>query len=297
MSNNISNINSGPTTKDYLKKVGFDAYVNIVNSITGPTTVDNFETLGTITPDQFILSGDLLTSKCKTWTWESGEKSKQFSYLPSHKQFLMSRNCPCINRVKDMENFKSDLMDVNDDNGDEWSLTISDETNNNMNEKNIDDIPDIDNINDNDIDNDNLISDDDDDFCLIDDDDEQTLKDDNIIRTRSYDIYITYDQYHQCPKVYIQGYSQNGIILTPEQMYLDISKDYLHKTVSVEMHPHLSIYTIFIHPCRHAEIMKKFISVLKNSKNDIKAEQCLFLFLKFVSSVIPTINYDFTFDI
>ena len=80
-------------------------------------------------------------------------------------------------------------------------------------------------------------------------------------------------------------------------MYSDISKDYLHKTVSVEMHPHLSIYTIFIHPCRHAEVMKKFISVMKDSNKNIKGEQCLFLFLKFVSSVIPTISYDFTYDI
>ena len=80
-------------------------------------------------------------------------------------------------------------------------------------------------------------------------------------------------------------------------MYLDISKDYLHKTVSLEMHPHLSVYTIFIHPCKHAVVMKKFISVMKDSNNDIKVEQCLFLFLKFISSVIPTINYDFTYHI
>ena len=86
------------------------------------------------------------------------------------------------------------------------------------------------------------------------------------------------------------------MLLSNDQIFEDISKDYLHKTVSIEMHPHLPIYTAYIHPCRHAEVMKKFIKMMKlsNSEKNIRADQSLFLFLKFISSVIPTISYDFT---
>ena len=33
-------------------------------------------------------------------------------------------------------------------------------------------------------------------------------EDDNVLKTRTYDIYITYDQFHQTPKVYLQGYGE-----------------------------------------------------------------------------------------
>ena len=145
-----------------------------------------------------------------------------------------------------------------------------------------DDIPDID-----DFDGDNLVS-----------DDPAALKvdeDDNVMKTRTYDLYITYDQYHQTPKVYLQGYSEDGELLTPEQTFEDIASDYVHKTVSTETHPHLPIITAFIHPCRHAEVMQRMISIMKaHSGSSIRADQMMFLFLKFVASVIPTIQYDLT---
>jgi len=33
-------------------------------------------------------------------------------------------------------------------------------------------------------------------------------EEDNVMKTRTYDLYITYDQYHQTPKVYLQGYGE-----------------------------------------------------------------------------------------
>jgi hypothetical protein len=39
------------------------------NSVTGPGTSDQFEEKGFVTPDQFVAAGDMLVSKCRTWTW------------------------------------------------------------------------------------------------------------------------------------------------------------------------------------------------------------------------------------
>eukprot|EP00656_Telonema_subtile_P021811 TRINITY_DN2285_c0_g1_i1.p1 TRINITY_DN2285_c0_g1~~TRINITY_DN2285_c0_g1_i1.p1 ORF type:complete len:122 (-),score=30.69 TRINITY_DN2285_c0_g1_i1:302-667(-) len=117
-----------------------------------------------------------------------------------------------------------------------------------------------------------------------------------IVRTRTYDIYITYDQYFQTPRVYLQGYNEDDSPLDPEQIFEDIAADYVKKTVSIEEHPHLELRLAYIHPCRHAEVMKRFIDVIKSHGNEITPEMSLFLFLKFLSSVIPTIRYDFTMD-
>lgn len=38
--------------------------------------------------------------------------------------------------------------------------------------------------------------------------DESTVSNDNIIKTRTYDISICYDQYHQTPRVWLYGYDE-----------------------------------------------------------------------------------------
>lgn len=51
---------------------------------------------------------------------------------------------------------------------------------------------------------------------------------------------------------------------------------------------------VTIHPCKHADVLKQFIDIAKDNGVTIQAHQALFLFLKFMSSVIPTIEYDST---
>ncbi len=51
--------------------------------------------------------------------------------------------------------------------------------------------------------------------------------------------------------VYPYSLLQNGKPLTPEQMYEDISTDHLHKTITLEPHPHLPPPDrLSVHPCR-----------------------------------------------
>ena len=102
-------------------------------------------------------------------------------------------------------------------------------------------------------------------------------------------------------------------------------QDYAKKTVTIDPHPHLSrshgcfrylfsyfradflpfvflfpFFFIFlivasIHPCQHGPAMLRIIEALKECSSDLpRVDQYLFIFLKFIQSVVPTIEYDYT---
>lgn len=146
------------------------------------------------------------------------------------------------------------------------------------------------------------------------------------------------------------------LIIVSFRLYLHVNKCALvgwmdhGQTVTVEMHPHNGIPHASIHPCRHADVMKKIVSQFaggassgkdkdrkandnsngtssksdgdsdrggsssrgsnnddtggrgaygggKKKRKEITVNQYLFLFLKFISSVIPTIEYDYSLSI
>lgn len=45
-----------------------------------------------LTPDEFVRAGDYLVYHCPTWSWASGEAGRKKAYLPSDKQFLITKN-------------------------------------------------------------------------------------------------------------------------------------------------------------------------------------------------------------
>ena len=110
-------------------------------------------------------------------------------------------------------------------------------------------------------------------------------------------------------------------------MLQDIIQDYAKKTVTIDQHPHLSsahgmyvsttalfpfanstipiashtilfaisAWSASIHPCQHAPAMLRIIESLKECSSDLPTvDQYLFFFLKFIQSVVPTIEYDYT---
>eukprot|EP00587_Corethron_hystrix_P007482 CAMPEP_0113314336 /NCGR_PEP_ID=MMETSP0010_2-20120614/10436_1 /TAXON_ID=216773 ORGANISM="Corethron hystrix, Strain 308" /NCGR_SAMPLE_ID=MMETSP0010_2 /ASSEMBLY_ACC=CAM_ASM_000155 /LENGTH=256 /DNA_ID=CAMNT_0000170599 /DNA_START=197 /DNA_END=967 /DNA_ORIENTATION=- /assembly_acc=CAM_ASM_000155 len=119
----------------------------------------------------------------------------------------------------------------------------------------------------------------------------------NIVKVRSYDISITYDKYYQTPRVWLFGYDEDRKILTPEQMFQDVMSDYVKRTVTIESHPHIAGPHISIHPCQHGNVMKNIVGNLSKGGTVPDVESYIFIFLKFVSSIIPTINYDFTMQV
>ncbi|XP_044096895.1 ubiquitin-like-conjugating enzyme ATG3 [Neovison vison] len=118
---------------------------------------------------------------------------------------------------------------------------------------------------------------------------------DAILQTRNYDLYITDDKYYQTPQLRLFGYDEQRQPLTVEHMYEDISQDHVKKTVTIENHPHLSPTPMCsVHPCRHAEVMKKIIETVAEGGGELGVHMYLLIFLKFVQAVIPTIEYDYT---
>mmetsp|Transcript_2236 Transcript_2236/g.4904 ORF Transcript_2236/g.4904 Transcript_2236/m.4904 type:complete len:332 (-) Transcript_2236:115-1110(-) len=84
---------------------------------------------GVLTPEEFLRAGDELVFRCPTWEWSSSPKaSKEKSYLPPNKQYLITRNVPCRNRVSSLEtNLKMEREGFesgeNGDEGDDWMVS------------------------------------------------------------------------------------------------------------------------------------------------------------------------------
>jgi ubiquitin-like-conjugating enzyme ATG3 len=124
------------------------------------------------------------------------------------------------------------------------------------------------------------------------------------VSRRKYDVSIVYDRKYRTPRVYLFGFDEDSHVLSREQVMEDVMSDYANKTVTVEPHPHepgLPVH-LSIHPCRHAAAMTRIVSSLLDaglSREDVagRVELYLLYFLKFVQSVIPTIDYDATIDV
>lgn len=74
--------------------------------------------------------------------------------------------------------------------------------------------------------------------------------------------------------------------------------EHAKKTVTLETHTHLSgVNQATIHPCEHGAVMKKMLDLKASNGSTPDVGEYLFIFLKLISSVIPTIQYDFTADV
>jgi ubiquitin-like-conjugating enzyme ATG3 len=116
------------------------------------------------------------------------------------------------------------------------------------------------------------------------------------VRCLVFSLNITYDKYYQTPRLWLTGYDEHHKPLSVEEMYDDISQDHAKKTVTMEQHPHLlgTGPMASIHPCRHADVMKKLIQMVAESGKELEVHMYIMIFLKFVQAVIPTIEYDYT---
>lgn len=300
-----------------LKQKIHEAFKGTVERITGPRTVSAFKEKGVLSVSEFVLAGDNLVAKCPTWSWEPGEPSKRKPYLPPNKQFLITRNVPCLKRAASLEeeyDAAGGEVLVDDEDNDGWLATHGKPTESKHEEQDLpsmetleiskmktvqsdpshfggeeedDDIPDMAEY----AEQDNVIETDTATFLVAHEPD-----DENILRTRTYDVSITYDKYYQTPRVWLTGYDESRMLLQPESVLEDVSHDHARKTVTIEDHPHLPGKHASVHPCQHGAVMKKIIDVLMSRGVEPEVDKYLFLFLKFMASVIPTIEYDYTMD-
>ena len=111
-------------------------YKSTVEYVTPINEKSEFNEKGVLTPEEFLKAGCQLVYKCPTWSWEAGDAKKKKPYLPDNQQYLISRNLPCLKRVKSLINASANNETIVE-NG-EWLNMENDET------KNDGDIQDID---------------------------------------------------------------------------------------------------------------------------------------------------------
>eukprot|EP01119_Soliformovum_irregulare_P006002 TRINITY_DN1774_c0_g1_i1.p2 TRINITY_DN1774_c0_g1~~TRINITY_DN1774_c0_g1_i1.p2 ORF type:complete len:279 (-),score=70.81 TRINITY_DN1774_c0_g1_i1:89-925(-) len=273
-----------------IKTYLYEKMTDISNLITTPSSTSKFLESGQLTPEEFVQAGDMLVQKCPTWAWRGGKQVQ--SFLPADKQYLVTLNVPCHMRVSAFESKVSGTENSNvetDDGEGGWLATHINEP-----KEEEEDIPEIPTENsDDEAPEINL-----EDLSIggVEEDDSATLSSANIQKTRSYDISICYDQYHKTPRVWLFGYDENRHPLKPDDVLKDVSEDHANKTVTIQSHPYTGVSQAYIHPCRHAEVMKKIVSRMRDSGKFPRADQYLFLFLKFIHAAIPTIEYDYTME-
>ena len=277
----------------------YKGYQDIVSYITPTLKQSKFYSEGKLTPEEFILAGDFLVLKCPTWKWCAAKENLYNSALPKEKQYLLttvksdSRAIDYLkmNEVKEVqleddwvgedldieeikEGEKLNIMDLEEnlksDNLDEIKEKEKEDKKNELNEikKEIDDFEIIDNDNDS----------------------EDSKK-------RIYDVSVTYDFYYCVPRMWLVGYDSKGRPLTEGEMKEDVMPEYRNKTVTIEPQTCTGIKNISVHPCRHSLLLKKMIKDVQSSGRKMEIEMTILLFLKFLQSVVPTVQYDYTMDI
>jgi len=274
----------------------FKGYQDIVSYISPTLKQSKFYTEGKLTPEEFVLAGDFLVLKCPTWKWCSAKDNLYNSALPKDKQYLLTTvksNSRASDYIKDNGTIEVQIED-------DWVEENLNINNENKKEEEPEKIMDLDLENDDNINEQpkkeeekkEEIKKDIDDFVIIDND-----KDDENSKVRTYDVSVTYDFYYCVPRMWLVGYDYKGRPLTDNEMKEDVMPEYRNKTVTIEPQTCTGINNISVHPCRHSLLLLKMIKDFQETGRKMEVYMTILLFLKFLQSVVPTVQYDFTMDI
>jgi len=293
---------------DLINKVK-SAGLKVAEFLTPVLKESKFRETGVVTPEEFVAAGDNLVHHCPTWQWAGGDEKSKWPHLPDDKQFLITRNVPCYRRCKNMVDVEEIIIDEDDGDGGwvDTKYNVNDEENNQiqqLSELTLDKpqhtVDAVESAADEEVVDLDACEDDN----MIEEEDEARLDaaeacggdcSKALVQTRTYDLHITYDRYYQTPRLWLTGYNESRQNLSVDEMYEDFSADHAKKTVTMESHPHIPGPPMAsVHPCRHAEVMKKIMDTVSESGRELGVHMYLVLFLKFMQAIIPTIEYDYT---
>lgn len=245
-----------------------------------------FQKTGEITPAEFVRAGDYLVYRFPTWSWAPASASKRRDFLPADKQVLVTRHVPCSHRVEDDQAVSAAAEDDADG---EWVVSAVRAH-----------VPEAEAV----LDVEDL------DALGIDEDHGNGSGDAAAALERTYNVYITYSASYRVPRAYLSGFDADGAPLPPKRMFEDIVGDYRDKTVTIEQAPfEANLTLVSIHPCRHAGVMRMLLDMAdaklleqppegqdewEEVPGGVGVDKYLVVFLKFIASVTPTIEYDFT---
>jgi ubiquitin-like-conjugating enzyme ATG3 len=291
----------------------YSKYKSVAEYFIPVKTSSSFQEKGVLTPEEFVGAGDLLVNTHPSWAWRAPtDPARATPFLPPAKQFLLLQAAPCLRRATALnvegeeENVEDGWTDTHKDRraadeevGEMPNPAAASSTSPGAGAPDEDDDPpDMETFDG----TDNLMVDAA--ACAAPDADSAAAE---LVRSRTYDLTITYDKYYQTPRVWLFGYNEDGAPLTKEQIFEDIYADYSNKTTSIETHPYLGLPCVSIHPCRHAEMMKRMIDRLNERYQEdtaagagaphgalvmMRPDLYLLVFLKFIQAVIPTVEYD-----
>lgn len=247
-----------------IKYALYSAYKDAVERVTPAPVVSKFEEKRTLTPAEFVKAGDYLVRAFPSWAWSGGDQRKRKNFLPDDKQYLITRKVPCVKRATEV-GAGTEVTECGEE-GDDWATVATTAGPSSMK-----DVVDIDDV----------------------EEDEAALPattDD----TRKYDLYISYDKYYQVPRFWLVGYGEDGQPLTAEKIYEDVSPVHARNTITWDEHPNEKFRAASIHPCRHGDVMKKLGDIMMAGGKEFTVDHYLVVFLKFIASVMPTIEYDYT---
>ena len=283
---------------------------DIISSIKPTLKKSKFYEEGKLTPEEFVEAGDFLTSKCPTWKWCAAKEDRYNKALPKDKQYLKT-TVPSYKRASeylknnattekvvegdwvdaDLENKaskeakkpvaidldageekKKDIIVAGGDDDDDDDFKIEGEEEAQPKKEN-------------------------DDFEIVDEEEKEKSPEVDVVKTRTYDVTVTYDFYYCVPRMWLMGYNEKGLPLSDDEMKEDVMPEYRNKTCTIEPQTCTGIKNISVHPCRHSLLLKKMIQDFQNSGKKLEVHMSILLFLKFLQSVVPTVQYDFTMDI
>lgn len=288
----------------------YSKYKSVAEYFIPVKTSSAFHEQGVLTPKEFEEAGDLLVNNHPSWSWQAPtDPSKLTPHLSPDKQYLIIRAVPCLKRA-DALDVDGDEQELEGDGGEgegwldthkdrkapvdeevaDMTISVGNMEVTEPEDLDDDDCPDMEDFDE--IDN-NVVTDD---ACCA-----PAAQGGNpeVVKSRTYDLTITYDKYFQTPRVWLFGYTEDGLPLNKDQVFEDIYSDYKNKTATIETHPYQGHPCVSIHPCRHAETMKRMIDRLNERANPdggepvkLRPDLYLLVFLKFIQAVIPTVEYD-----